>query len=158
MTLAEEKLEAKVKAVNRAHKYAKELYAKLAPIFAPLVGEKVLKADDQLMVKYRELLPELPNTVPLFVYRDTSRYSLSWTVRTCENLSSGRTCDYYEVTVYVCDLDDGVVSKLYKPPTDFQNLRDDYDIKDILTLRAKVKEAKDKYTGLKSQLGPFEEA
>ena len=63
---------AKVKAVNRANKEAIKLYEQLAPIFAPLVGQQVMKGTGGLLAKFQKLLPELPNTSSLSIHRHLS--------------------------------------------------------------------------------------
>jgi len=42
-------LQAKVKAINRAHTFASELYDQLSAIFADFVGDKIIKNDGGLM-------------------------------------------------------------------------------------------------------------
>lgn len=75
---AKNELEAKVKSVNQAHKYANELRPILTELFRPLVGEKVEKADGQLLEKVKKLLPAFPCTPQLNVYKLASSYSLAW--------------------------------------------------------------------------------
>lgn len=72
------KLEARVKAVNEAHKYANELYGTLVAIFRPLVGQQIEKQGGDLLAKVKKLIPEPPHSANLRVWKTSSAYSLAW--------------------------------------------------------------------------------
>lgn len=144
------RLVAKVKAVNRAHEYAHKLYAQLVPIFKPLVGQKILKADGTLLAKYDKLLPELPCFGNLRVYRHKSDYSLGWTISTDET-DSPHTCLYYDVTVYIGRLSRGVLESIEEP----FNGRTDYTVEEVDQKRAAYTEAQKVADACKSALHPF---
>jgi len=149
-------LKPKVEAVNRANKYMNELAVKLVAFFGPLVGKEILKADGSLLAKYAKQLSEVvtfPNTVDLLVYRNPSRYTLSWVVKTCQPIEGECGCLYHEVTLYVGDLD-GQTLKALLP---FTPQKTDYSAEKVEALRGEVKKAKDKYENLKRGLFPFEE-
>jgi len=147
-------LEAQVKAVNKANQYANELYARLAPIFEPLVGSNVLKVDGSLQAKYQKLLPKFPNTIELNVYFSDCAlsYSLTWVVETYEMIKGG--CGlYHKASVSIGDLNNGKLVKIVNRP----NYRDDYKAEDVEAAQLKTKEAKKVYEELKSALFPFGE-
>ena len=143
---------AKVRAVNRAHKAANELRVKLVPIFEPLVGNVIFKADDELLAKYEKLLPVLPNTPELMFYRHKSRYSLAWVAKVCESIEGESGCLYHEATVYIGELLNGNLVKISDVGMIY---RDDYKAEEINELQVRVKKAKDDYEKLAKALYPF---
>lgn len=152
------RLQGRVKAVNRANDYANKLYVALRAIFEPLVGQQVTKKDGTLLAKIQKLMPELPSTHNLHVYRYSSEYSLVWVVKTSEpddgsDGSGPHTVTYHETSVYVADLKSGVVGRIYDPP----NFRTDYKLEDVLALRAKYEQAKKLADDARSALHPFGE-
>lgn len=146
-------LTAKVAAVNRANEYATRLYAALVEQFAPLVGQKILKADGTLLAKYAGLVPNLPCTPDLHVYRHSSDYSLAWTVKTCEFMPPNG-CMYHEVTVYVGDLRGQTLEKMAIHP--FAG-RTDFSVEEITGKRAAYESAKRVADELRNDLYPFGE-
>ena len=132
-----QKLAAKVKAINKAHKYANELWPTLAEMFRPLVGERITKVDGTLFAKIVKDFPKFTNTHDLQVYRHGSNYSLAWTVKTSE-MDSLNTCCYYETTLYVGDIDNGVLTKMSEPYT----ARTDWTSEEVVALRLDYKEKK----------------
>ena len=146
-----ERLEAKVKATNNAHRYAMELYDKLAPLFADMVGHKVTKQDGSLMAKFAKLLPEFPCTPQLHVYKYGSDYSLMWMVKACEVVNGQAT--YYEIGCYVGELRDGVLTKICNRP----ELRTDYTVAEVLANRKAYEEAAKVAEEAKGKLYPFGE-
>lgn len=102
-------LAARVKGVNRAHAYAKKLYEQLVPIFKPLVGTKIFKADGTLLQKIKEQLPELSCTPGLHVHKNSSDYSLSFSVRTSEDVNG--LAYYHSVSVYIGEVRNGVLDR-----------------------------------------------
>jgi len=155
-----ELLAAKVKATNAANAYAMELWDKLSGVFAPFVGKKIEKADGCLLAKIGKLLPMLPNSVSLGVYRYRSAYSLMYVVKTCEsippqigNLHEDYGCTYYEASCYVGEMRDGVLLKLCDRPT----LRADYTAKEVTANRAAYAAAKKIADEAQGKLHPFGE-
>jgi len=144
-------LVAKVAAVNSAHKFANKLWYELTEFFRSYVGQKVLKQDGSLLAKIK--LPELPNTVPVSVYKHTSDYSLAWTVKTCQQ-SGKHHCVYYETTVYIGDLSKGVLTKLSESYQDPPAYRWNYTIEEVLANQQAAKDAKEAYDEARSKCFP----
>jgi hypothetical protein len=148
-----ESLTAKVAAVNRANEYATRLYTALAEKFAPLVGQKILKADGTLLAKYAGLVPTLPCSPDLHVYRHSSNYSLAWTVKTCEFMPPNG-CMYHEVTIYIGYLQGATLEKMISTP--FTG-RTDFSVEEIIGKRAAYESAKRVADELRNDLYPFGE-
>lgn len=146
------RLEALVKAGNRSHKAANELYNQLVPIFRPMIGQKITKADGYLLAKVASQLPEFPSTPSLQIFRMTSDYSLAWCVKTNEQ-NSDYTCVYVETSVYIGKLDGDKLVEII-PPARF---RDDYTAEEIKTNREAYEEAKERAANALSKLYPFGE-
>lgn len=131
-------LTAEVHAVNLANGYANELYPILRDFFAPLVGQKIVKADGSLLEKLGRKLPKFPakNGRPgqhehasVMVYRHRSDYSLAWTVQVCWPIPP-HTCTYYVITVYIGDMGGDVLKEVpdrYRP-----DRRTDYTVDEIV--------------------------
>jgi len=147
------RLEARIRAVNRANAYANELSAKLKELFRPFVGQKVLKADNTLMEKYKKVLPKFTCTPNLSVYRYTSEYSLVFIVKTCEGDNNGHAY-YHETSVYVGELQNGFLTKVGDEPL---NLKTDYTAADITAKRQAYNAAKRLADEALSALHPFGE-
>ena len=124
-------LEAKVAAVNRANAAANELYPQMVAIFSPLVGRRLDKASGGFYDKIKKLLPVLPNTQQLQIFRSSSNYALGFTVKTCE-LNPPHGCFYHEVGVNIGSMTHGVLTDMqtYSPR------RSDYTVEEVLDLRA----------------------
>ena len=154
MDIREKRLEAQIKAQNRAATRALELYDELAAIFRPLVGKQVCKAADPwaLLAKVKALLPKLENTPALMIYQHSSNYSLVWVVKACEQ-DGEDVCEYREVSVYIGELRGLVLEKIYDSP----NLRHDYSVAEIKAAREEVKAAQKALDEAKSKLYPFGE-
>lgn len=146
-------LEAKVVAVNRANEQAAVIHSTLADIVRPFVGQKIETATGDLTAKLRKLLPELPNSPSLRVYRYHSPYSLAWVVKTCVQYSKN-FCIYHETTLYIGDLEAGVLKVVHElgPP-----LRTDYTVGEVLSSRAKYEAAKRAADAARDALYPFGE-
>lgn len=148
-------LAAKVAAVNAANEAANELRPVLLATFAPFMGQKILKTDGTLLEKVRKIVPELPGTVALSVYRHSTSYSLVYYVKTCHGYGE-HSCVYHEAAVYVGELDGATLKPL--PPVNPQpNFRTDYTEAEIFDLRQKCKAAKEAARAAESALFPFGE-
>ena len=160
MNIREARLQAKIVARNRAGEVANELYPKFLAIFKPLAGQKVCKVDGTFTKKVDEQLPpsNYPDKWPkptVMYYRSRSDYTVSFTVKTCADDGQG-SCAYEEVTVYVCDLENGVVKadgRWYDPP----NCRTDYNADEVKRLRADYEAKKKVADDARSALYPFGE-
>lgn len=145
-----DKLRAAVAAVNKANAAAHKLYAQLSERFAPLVGQKILKADGSLMAKFEPLVADLPNSTALSTYRYRSNYSLVYVVKVCEPLPP-HGCTYHESSVYVGELD-GQTLKSIAPP--FVG-RYDFTEEEITEKRAALTAAEEAVSAAQSALIPF---
>lgn len=81
-------LEARVRGVNAANAFAKELYPRLASVFAPFIGSKIEKVDGSLMQKVAKGVESLalPNGQDgkISVCRSRSNYSIVYIVKSYE--------------------------------------------------------------------------
>jgi hypothetical protein len=153
---AYERLAARVRAVNKANAYARDtLYPALVEIFRPLCGTAILKADGSLRASVARSLPDFPNRSEIMVYRDSSDYSLRWTVKTCEMIRDEQACLYHETTVYLGSLDGNTLKPdLYGPP----DLRSDYTPEEVIDSREKYLDAKRVADAARDALYPFGES
>ncbi len=149
-------LDAKIEAYNTAHLAALDLCPRMLEALKPFVGTQVLKADGTLRKAVRDALPEIPSTVLLFGWYTTrAGYTLSANLKTCTSYKA-RTCEiacYAEISVYLGDLDRGVLKKLYEP----QSWRTDYKRAEIEHTRMMLKTARNTISALESKLFPFGE-
>lgn len=140
-------LAARVIARNRANANAMALYDAYAKALAPFIGQKILKADGCLLAKVIAVLP----TLPMHYYREHSNYSLRFVAKECENIQGGCGCVYEETSVYIGDLTNGVLVKLYERPT----FRTDYCVEEIQMLRQLAEKARDDARQAESKLDGF---
>lgn len=100
----------KVLAVNATNKLALEFYPKLAAAFRPLIGKKILKADGTFLEKYKGLLPELPNTPSMRVYRYSSDYSLIWRAECTAWVGNNHSS--HTVSMYIGELTGDILKEI----------------------------------------------
>lgn len=150
----EQKLIAKVKAVNKANDYANQLYVQLVAIFQPLVGQQILKVHGDLLLKIEKMLPVFKNSNGLRVYRSRSDYSLIWTVNANERECPDGGTQYHEVSVYVGKLDHGTLTDVYDSGP---GGRRDYTPEEVKDKRETYKAAKEIADKANSALHPFGE-
>jgi hypothetical protein len=154
-----ERLEARVKARNRCHAIANELYPQLAEFFRPYVGQKIERADGPLMAKIsaklEEAIPKLFDPLPqgAQVWRSPSDYSLVWTVKVCEGYGP-HSCCYEDCSVYVGNMRGGVLESLYPP----EARREDFTADEIEQARQAYEAAHKHAEDLESKLFPFGES
>ncbi|MAG28105.1 hypothetical protein CMI47_21475 [Candidatus Pacearchaeota archaeon] len=153
-------LAARIVARNRANEVANQLYAEIIGIFRPLVGQKIVKVDGSLLGKIKDQLPkwDFPDDKfpkpTVMVYKGSSTYTLSFTVKTCAQVIGEGCCTYEECTVYVCDLDgQNVGERIYDPP----NARTDFTADEVNRLREEYKTKKKAADEAHSALHPFGE-
>lgn len=143
-------LEAKVEARNLVAVEHNRLLTVLAAAFAPLVGQKILKADGSLLAKFESLAPRAVGG-PLFsIYKLSSAYSLAFVVRSRVNCGD-HGCVYDEATVYVGDLDGAVLKGLIAP----QPLPTGYTVAGVLEARKNLAAAKEAFSKAESAVWPF---
>lgn len=147
-------LETRVKGVNNAHQYGNELYHILVKVFKPFIGQKVIRKTGGLIKKIQDIIDslDLPHSVPIQVYRKSySDYSLSYVVKTCQTLN--QTAYYYEVSVYIGNIENGILKDINYPFPDFKT---DFKAKTIQENRKLYKELQEKADKAKSALFPFD--
>ncbi len=153
-----DKLAIRVRGVNRANDAGNKLYAQLAPIFKPLVGQKILKADGSFLKTVEKLIPKFDWDHKLNVVPNRRDYNLSWEVKTWEGepspIPNHSDIGFYHSTyVYIGSMSNGVLNNLADPP----NFKTDYDAKTIAETRVAYKAAQEAADKLKSKLFPFDE-
>lgn len=156
-------LAAKVAAVNRAHQMARELYPALVNAFKPFHGCKAIKTNGDLLASVEKTLPKLPgwgdteNRACVFRSRSSS-YSLAYTVKASENYTrehGGESCQYHEVTLYVCDLDGQTAKPVTGGGEWVVNARTDYTEAEVNQLRKTAEEARKAAQDAESACHPF---
>jgi len=159
MNTRQEKLIAKIGAVNRANAEATRLHQIFHDIFAPFVGQKILKADGTLLAKVAALVPEFAfgntlqvRTLQPHVYRDSSNYSLIYTVKACETMPP-HSCAYHDTAMYIGVFAGAMLEKL----SPVQTYRSDYVVEEIEGKRQAYESAKRVAEELRSALYPFGE-
>ena len=153
----EAQLAARVKARNRCHQVANELWVTFTEIFAPLVGQKLLTVNGAFLAKIDKMMPELPElsgSFGLSVFRYPSAYNLCWTVKCSESVAGECYCVYEEVTFYVADLEGQNMGEL---STNHEDFRTDFSAVEITRLRKDYEEKKKIAEKAKSALFPFGE-
>jgi hypothetical protein len=149
----EQRLRAKVKAVNRANTFANALHPILKEYFAPYVGCKVIKSDGQLLKKIEDKLPKLPFSLDVGIrwYRSVTTYSLLWNVSVSESVDE-TSCLYHEVGIYVGELEGDTLKSL----SEISKLRTDYDFDTIKQLMQEAKAAEKAFDEAKGKVGIFQ--
>ena len=144
------KLQAQIEARNAVNAECNRLKPILASSFAPLVGQKVLKADGSLLEKFANLEPQ--RNAGFIVYRLSSKYSLAFMVRVCVGCEK-HGCVYDERAVYVGELDGQNLRCLINT----QLARTDFSEREISDARASVQKAKDALSTAQNALCQFGE-
>jgi hypothetical protein len=148
-------LKLKVAAVNAANQYAADLYAVAAEAFRPLVGKKILKADNSLMEKFKKLLPTLPYGPRLSVWQYHSEYNLVFMIRTREDEFDGEgrsvASASYERAVYVGRVKEGVLTHFMDAPAD----RSDWTAEEVQERQETIRKAEAAVHEARSTIIPF---
>ena len=150
------KLEAQVRAVNRASAAVNELWPALREACRPLIREKVVKVNGQLTGKGKRLLAILSPTPELRVSHQTSVDVLGWAASATETWETeggfGRQSICHEVHFCVGHLRDGHLTSLCELP---EPLRTDFTVEEVLERRRRLREAQSMYAAARSALSPF---
>jgi len=148
------RLEAKVKARNTAVEHGMALYKQLVEVFQPLVGQKILKVDDDLLAKVKQNMPsfkDLPEGISIFRHRAIN--ALAWKVKVRVPVENAEIWVYQDVTVYIGDTDGQTLVNILPP---FEG-RTDWTADEVEEKRQAYKEAKKKADAAHSALYPFGE-
>jgi hypothetical protein len=125
-------LAARIKARNRVNQLANELQEKLIKDFTPLIGKKVVNADNYLSEKFKKLKPYVAVQEAQF-YQQASEYSLGFIVKVSEQISGNDCgCVYEEAHFYVGNLSNCVLTKVYNGASD---RRTNYTVEEIIKVR-----------------------
>ncbi len=154
-------LDGKVAAVNRANAEAKRLHPLFVEAFRPFLGKKII-TQSGLVAKAKgipdALVPFKPDGYRTpSVYRNSSNYSLSFTVKVCESANSWRgtghqSAHYAEQTIYVGELQGDILSKLIEQPS---QPRSDWTADEIRDLRQQADDAQTRFRDLGNRLSSF---
>jgi hypothetical protein len=134
-----QRLDLKVRAVNKAHAEILRLWPLLVQALTPFIGQKIELASGDLSAKVKKALPEFPNTTTLRIYRKAQVYSLIFGVYASEwersnvphHSDDGGS---YERTLYVGHLtSDGTLESFY--PFDPEEYRTDWTVEEVKALR-----------------------
>jgi len=150
----EDRLRAKIEAVNKANKLAHQLYETLVPIFTPFVGLKVITVDGDLLTKVQKLLvsPVLRRAFPgENTNRIKSAYAIKWVVSVSVNL--GNASVSHSESVAIGELDGQTLSRISPP---FEG-RTDWTPEEVVSGRVKAYRAKREYKAIVQSLYPFGE-
>ena len=142
-------LAARVRNVNRVHKYSNDLHALLAPFFAQFIGQQVMKQDGKLLAKIAKDMPKLPEVDRIRTWMDGGH--LRWTVKTDENV--GGCAYYYEIGCYIGETEGGILTKLHDAP----GLPFDYTPEKVIETRNHYETARKAFQTAHSALHPFGE-
>lgn len=137
-----------VTAKNRANAEANRLQPLAIEAIRPFFGKKILKADGCLLAKVEEAMkPALQVVAPIRVWRDSSRYSLNYVIRTYESSISAES--YF--TLGELDNHSGNLVKLAEPTTH----KTDYNAEEIAQLRLEAEKAKEIARKAENACHPF---
>lgn len=115
--MKKEFIEAHVKAVNRRNTEIFKIIPDVFTAITPFLGQKIELATGGLTKKVVSALPALPSNTSLQSYYNTSHgYSLKVNVRTCESVAGNCGCVYSEAVIYIGDLSNGILTKIYEQP------------------------------------------
>jgi hypothetical protein len=150
-------LDAKVAARNEVNKAANDSFAAAHEALEPFVGQKVCKVSGGLFDKvYKALPPTIEGGgFGLHSWYSTEHgYTLKLNLKTSTSYKSrlGSECAAYaEATVYLGDLSNGVLTKLYDAP----NYRTDCTADEIRAARKEVDEAEKAMRAAESKINDF---
>ena len=155
-----QQLDAKVAAVNKANAEANRLQPLFVEAMRPFIGTKIL-THGGLARKPKAIIEKL---MPPFVadgyktpsvWRDSSNYSLRYSVKVCVNTASGNGCAYHEASFHVGDLDGYNLSAVPDAEACGKAYRTDYTAEEVRQLRKALDESEKAFRAAQSALGPF---
>lgn len=147
------KLEAKVDAVNVCNTEALRYYDKLEDFFRPFVGKKIDKSDGSFVKAVKDGLSFLPNGNRLSVYRMSSNHVLLFFVRL--SYQFGDISKSHTASLRIGYIREGVLTGMYTKPDATSDLKTDYDVKLITSLRERRDAAIKAASDIESELRDF---
>ena len=150
-------LSAKVKAVNRVNAYIAREGAAILEALKPFIGQKILLATGGVAHKVVKVLDDIEakaKVAGLTVYLYPSQYSFILTFKGHESCE-GYSCVYHEQSLYLLKLDSATGFATETFDFNSENFPHSYTEAGIRELRAKLREAEDKVSSIKSALSNF---
>lgn len=150
--------EAKIAATNAANTAVLKYAPGMFETASEMVGTKILKVDGSLRKEAEESFDLPKSRHDLQVYRETSKYNLTFVFKACVSYKNATGCDiteYSEQFLHIGSLFDGVLQDVSKfNPSEYKN---DYDIEMVEEYLRQRDAAKVEYERAKSACGPFSE-
>lgn len=152
------RLENKIKSRNLVNALARTWAPTIRAAFAPFEGQKIILATGGFSAKFQKAIAALglPSVNWQQCYISSGHgYSLTANFRTMVSNEAGTS--YGEVTVYLFDLNNGVMVENAAYTSHIYSLRTDFDAAGILAARAAVKSARAALSTAESALAGFGE-
>lgn len=143
------KLTAKIEAVNTANACANKLYDALSAFFIPLIGEKILKADGNLLERYNKIPIPSWETLSIGVRNLSSKYTLMWGIHANSPVPHASFTTY----IHLGEIQDGKLVKINPKP----KLVSDYTVGEVLNRMEVLRLAQRMVVQAKDNLLPFDE-
>jgi len=135
---------------NQVNAHANALHKLLAEYFTQFVGQPILTAQYDLRKKIRDGMPKyVTDDAGFSWYLKCGRYSVTVELRTSGVLDG--VAEYRHQTVYLLDITDNVLKKVYGAP----EFRVDLAPKEIEDVRSKIAEYERLISQLKNSIRPF---
>ena len=148
-------LSARVELVNQVRNLANNVvYPRFREAFTPFMGAKIYKADGSLVAKAKATANDLMGKIEtrgISIYRYPSPYSLVYVIKGSTQV--GHIAYYHEESVYLAEIEKGVMTKWYDPPA----FPCDFSVDSVLAAREALKAAKEALSKAESDLFPFGE-
>ena len=143
----------KVTAQNECNAHLNEIVPLLRKWMEPFLGQQVIKANGGYMKKFIDCKPSFSMAGSAREFRwwtTATGYSIRVNGSQCVTDSNGTV--YAESSVYLSDLRDGVLTKMYPIESP---LKTDYDVAEIKVLLEKIDAKKKEIDILRAALGDF---
>lgn len=150
-------LAAKVAAQNEANQTVNTYAPMVIEALRPFVGQKVLKANGELLEKVKSKIPEMPNygnNKDVNCYASSGRgYSITINAKTCHGhpRKDYTAAHYAEAMTWCAELSGGILTKL----CNFQPLKTSWTEEEVTNARHALEKAKDEMSKAQSALGEF---
>lgn len=155
--MTDKELVAYVKAVNKCHFIANQLFVRLDDVFRPMVGRSI-KWDDTLLAKLNRIANDYPTycsirrNCAILYYTPLAPNYISWNVGVYEPFGDYPYCVWYSVRIKVGEVaKDGTLKRILDRPL----LCNTYTKEFVASKIKKYKEAKKLYLECKDSLEPF---